>query len=86
MPFIRSPTLFYLTKVRETDCDIDFIRTLLPTISWKGLRAAANDLGLDANTIPEENHPSISQDEEFLQVLHKTLFDIHVMEGWSGRR
>lgn len=68
-------------QVRESECDVDFIRTLLPTISWKGLRAAATDLGLDAETIPEAHSPEIAKDEEFLQALHKTLFDIHVMEG-----
>lgn len=42
------------TQVRDSECDLEFLRHLLPTLSWKGLKSAAEDLGLDASVLPDE--------------------------------
>jgi len=57
------------------------MRHLLPTLSFSGLRSAAEDLGLDVAAFPEALTEALAQDEEFLKALHKTLFDVHVLEG-----
>ena len=78
-------------QVRDTEPDLTFIRHLLPTISFPGLRSAAEDLGLDAAAFPASYSTTLGEDEAFLRALHKALFDVHVLEGSlvcpeSGRR
>jgi len=68
-------------QVRDTEPDLPFMRHLLPTLSFSGLRSAAEDLGLDVAAFPEALTEALAQDEEFLKALHKTLFDVHVLEG-----
>lgn len=41
-------------QVRDSECDLTFLRHLLPSLSWKGLKSAAEDLGLDASVLPDE--------------------------------
>ncbi|TFJ88014.1 hypothetical protein NSK_000368 [Nannochloropsis salina CCMP1776] len=77
--------------VRDTEPDLTFIRHLLPTISFSGLRSAAEDLGLDAAAFPASYSTTLGEDEAFLRALHKALFDVRVLEGSlvcpeSGRR
>lgn len=68
-------------EVRDTEPDLPFMRHLLPTLSFPCLRSAAKDLGLDVAAFPESLTEALAQDEEFLKALHKTLFDVHVLEG-----
>jgi hypothetical protein len=70
-----------LLQVEETECDVDFIRGLLPTLSLPALRTALENLGLDASVVPTEVTQAMKADEEFLRALHKMLFDVHVVDG-----
>jgi multifunctional methyltransferase subunit TRM112 len=76
-------------EVVETDCNIEFIKSLLPTLDWSAVDVAAKAIGL--KNIPDTYDPSFLADNDFLLAMHNLLLDIHVIKGFlicpeTGRR
>ena len=76
-------------EVVETECDPEFIKSLLPTLDWAAITIAANAIGLKG--IPKEFDAQLMDDKDFITAMHNLLLDIHVIKGFlvcpeSGRR
>ena len=76
-------------EVVETDCNHEFIKHLLPSLSWPGLLIAAEAVKLVG--MPAEYQTTLLEDNDFLEAVHKLLIDIHVLSGHlicpdTGRR
>lgn len=66
-------------EVRQSPCNTEFIASLIETIDWGALCAAAASLGLDS--LPPQLTEELVADETFLHALHHILMDVHVTEG-----
>lgn len=76
-------------EVVETECNDEFIKSLLPSLDWKAIGIAADAIGL--KDIPREYDCKLLQDADFIRAMHNMLMDIHVIKGClicpeSGRR
>lgn len=76
-------------EVVETECNPEFIRSLLPTLDWPAITLAANAIGLKG--IPAAFDVSLMEDSDFITAMHNLLLDIHIIKGFlvcpeSGRR
>jgi multifunctional methyltransferase subunit TRM112 len=76
-------------EVVETECNSEFIKSILPTLEWKAVCIAADAIGLK-NT-PAEFDTQLLADNDFVLAMHNLLMDIHVIKGFlvcpeSGRR
>ena len=58
-----------------------FLKGFLPKLAWPALVATARQLG--DTTLPEQAPDFITSEpsEEFLQLLHHVLLEVHVAEG-----
>eukprot|EP00826_Nyctotherus_ovalis_P003937 TRINITY_DN10817_c0_g1_i9.p1 TRINITY_DN10817_c0_g1~~TRINITY_DN10817_c0_g1_i9.p1 ORF type:complete len:119 (-),score=19.42 TRINITY_DN10817_c0_g1_i9:47-403(-) len=65
---------------KEAEYDKEFVQKLLSRLNWPLLVSIAKTLP-NALTLPEELTPELEQNDELLQLLHKTLLETHVMEG-----
>lgn len=65
--------------IEESECNIDFIKQLLPSLDWKGVIIAAKSIELEG--MPEVLDPNLAEDEAFLEMLHYLLLDVHVITG-----
>eukprot|EP00450_Noctiluca_scintillans_P012509 CAMPEP_0194485600 /NCGR_PEP_ID=MMETSP0253-20130528/6555_1 /TAXON_ID=2966 /ORGANISM="Noctiluca scintillans" /LENGTH=136 /DNA_ID=CAMNT_0039325599 /DNA_START=46 /DNA_END=456 /DNA_ORIENTATION=- len=86
---IKARTL----KYEETQFDKDFTLAMIPKLEWSALLQAMENLraagsagteGLPPDGLPQfppELTEDLKQDEGFLQKLHTTLFDVHLLEG-----
>ncbi|EWM29320.1 TRM112-like protein [Nannochloropsis gaditana] len=66
-------------EVKETEFNSEFVQNLLPKVDWPALRGASKELGMDE--LPEEMDEANKTDDSFLQLVHKLLLDVHVLEG-----
>ncbi|GAB5029555.1 trm112-like protein at1g22270-like [Nannochloropsis oceanica] len=66
-------------EVKETEFNAEFVQNLLPKIEWGALREASKALGMDE--LPEKVEEGNKTDESFLEIVHKLLLDVHVLEG-----
>ncbi len=76
-------------EIIETECNLEFIKNLLPSLDWKGVGIAAKAIGLQ--DMPSHYDEALLKDESFLTAMHNLLLDVHVIEGFvvcpeSGRR
>ena len=75
-------------EVRESECNAEFIRHILPSLDWIGVVSAAESVGMP---VPTEFDPAYLQDQLFVQAMHRLLLDLHIIDGFlicpeSGRR
>jgi multifunctional methyltransferase subunit TRM112 len=68
--------------VEESEFKADFIRHMAGTLDWGAMRAAAQQMGMEANALPEKLTDELLQDEDFLRAVHKVVMDIHLVEGF----
>jgi multifunctional methyltransferase subunit TRM112 len=66
-------------EVIETECNFDFIKSVLPTLHWPGIDIAAKAIGL--TDLPTEYNDELLEDEEFLTAMHNLLIDVHIIKG-----
>jgi multifunctional methyltransferase subunit TRM112 len=76
-------------EVVETECNAEFIQSLLPSLEWSAVVVAADAIGLKG--IPSEYSSELLKDKDFILAMHNLLLDIHVIKGFlvcpeSGRR
>lgn len=76
-------------KIEESDCDFDFLKSILPTLDWEAVVIAANCVRLQ--DFPTSLHAELLEDESFLRAMHNLLLDVHVIKGTltcpeSGRK
>lgn len=76
-------------EVVETECNPEFIKSLLPSLDWKAVCIAADAIGL--KDIPAEFDNKLLSDKDFILAMHNLLLDIHIIKGFlvcpeSGRR
>lgn len=66
-------------EVRESPVDPEFIRHLLPSLSWNAVLVAARAVGFD--DLPAELTQEMIADDDFVAAVHRLLLDVHVIEG-----
>ncbi len=66
-------------NVVESECNLDFIRHILPSLHWGAILVAAEAVKLEG--FPSEFSPALLEDEDFLEAVHNLLIDIHVVTG-----
>lgn len=76
-------------EIIHTDCNANFMKNILPSLDWSAVTLAADAVGM--KDIPEELTPELLENEDFLQVMHNLLLDIHIIDGYlicpeTGRR
>ena len=76
-------------EVEESECNVDFLRSLLPTLNWEAIKVAGKACGL--GDIPSNFNNELLDDFDFIKAMHNLLFDVHVVKGClicpeSGRR
>lgn len=78
----KLPRTFFVViyvQIEETDINLDFMRHLIPGLYWPGVVLAAKAVGFEG--LPDSFSAEILDDEGVLQVLHRLLFDTHIIEG-----
>jgi hypothetical protein len=60
--------------VIETECNLDFLKSHLPSLNWEGVLIAADAIGL--KDIPPHLDSSHLLDEDFLLAMHNLLLEI----------
>ena len=76
-------------EINEIECNLEFIKSVVPSLEWAGVNIAAKAVGLDS--MPERFESSLLEDEAFLLAMHNLLLNINVTTGTlvcpeSGRR
>lgn len=76
-------------EINEVECNLDFIKSIIPSLDWAGINIASKAVGLD--TMPTSFETALLDDENFLIAMHNLLFNINVLSGTlicpeSGRR
>jgi multifunctional methyltransferase subunit TRM112 len=66
-------------EVRESECNEEFIRHVLPSLNWDAFVLAASAVGFD--TLPPEPSDDLLMDSEFLRAAHHLLLDVHIVQG-----
>lgn len=66
-------------EIIETECDIDFMKALLPGLHWPGVVLAAKAVGLQ--DLPNAFTTELLEDKNFIMAMHNLLLDVHVKEG-----
>lgn len=66
-------------EVIETECNLDFIKGLLPGLHWPGVVLVAEAVGLQ--DFPSAFTSTLLNDDTFLTAMHNLLMDIHIKEG-----
>ncbi len=86
-----GPLLLEVTdfEVAETDYNPDFLKHILPTLDWSGVKIVADAINVDG--IPSSWDDKLLRDDDFLRAMHRLLLDVHIMEGTltcpeSGRK
>lgn len=67
-------------KVIESPINIEFIRSVLSSLEWRSLLAAAGAVGL--SDLPLKYDSVLLTDETFLKSMHTLLLDIHIEKGF----
>ena len=76
-------------EIEEADYNEEFMRHILPSLNWSGVRLVGKIIGLDG--LPEEFENDLLNDDEFLRAMHNLLIEIHIIKGTlvcpeSGRK
>src|SRR5690349_1322832 len=76
-------------EINEVECNLDFIRNILPSLDWAGINIASKAVGLA--DMPDNFDAALLNDESFLMAMHNLLLNINVKTGAlicpeSGRR
>jgi multifunctional methyltransferase subunit TRM112 len=86
-----GPLLLEVTdfEVDETEYNVAFLQSILPTLDWNAVQIEAKAIGVDG--IPTEWDPKLLNDDDFLRAMHRLLLDVHIVEGTltcpeSGRK
>ena len=66
-------------EVGESEVNMGFIKSILPSLNWAGVLIAANAVGFDG--LPLTLTSACYEDKDFIRVLHKLLLDVHVLKG-----
>ena len=66
-------------EVKETECNVEFMKRILPSLHWPGVLIAAEAINL--NGMPAEFSVALLDDNDFLQAAHRLLLDVHIKTG-----
>ena len=66
-------------EVRESECNEDFMRHIIPTLEWETLKKCAEAVSIVG--LPAAYDVSLLDDSDFLSFVHNLLLDIHVCKG-----
>jgi len=66
-------------EVDESEVNEEFIKRVLPTLNWAGVKVAAAAVGFTG--LPDAFDAKHLEDQDFIKVAHKLLLDIHVLKG-----
>ena len=72
--------LKFFHQVVESECNVEFMRHIIPSLHWQSVLVAASAVGFQG--LPNEVGSDILQDQEFLEAMHRLLLDIHILEGF----
>lgn len=67
------------TKLSESECNADHIRSMLSRIEYEALVSAATSVGIAS--LPPTYTRSDLEDDMFLRAVHDAIMDFHVEEG-----
>ena len=68
-------------QVFESEANFAFIKGILPTLNWRGVKIAAAAVGLNQGLVPDTLSTYNLEDKEFLLAMHKLLLDIDIIKG-----
>ena len=67
-------------EIEETECNVDFIRHVVPSLDWKGVLVASEAIGLQG--IPNNFEKHLLDDKDFILAMHNLLLDIQIVSGF----
>lgn len=86
--FLKNVSVGYPLKLTATDVNVgssefncDFIKRMIPKLDYTVLKTVSDSVG-HGEELPSELSSDWEQNENLLKVLHKTLMDIDVVEGY----
>ena len=66
-------------NVVETECNVEFIKHILPSLIWPAVLIAAEAIQLEG--MPAEFSADMLNDPDFVLAIHRLLLDVHVVGG-----